>query len=186
MPGDPKKIKDGGKLLIPQNVYFFGTANNDDSTFTISDKVYDRAISIFFDDKGRPFEAEYQESMSVPYSQLEFLFKDAKNQYPISESMLEKFEALDNFVIKKFKLAFGNRIMMQLEKFIPAYVACGGKESDGFDFIFTNKILKKFESLNIAFLKDELKELDAQLDKLYGKGNFPMAHSYIDSLLKNN
>ena len=183
--GDPQQLKEG-KLLIPQNVYFFGTANNDDSTFTISDKVYDRAISIFFDDKGRPFEAEYQESMSVPYSQLEFLFKDSRNQYPISESMLEKFETLDNFVIKKFKLAFGNRIMMQLEKFIPAYVACGGKESDGFDFIFTNKILKKFESLNIAFLKDELKELDVQLDKLYGKGNFQMAHTYIETLLKNN
>ena len=186
MEGDPKNFKDGGKLLIPQNAIFFGTANNDDSTFTISDKVYDRAISIFFDDKGRPFDAEYQESMSVPWSQLEFLFKDAINQFPISESMLNKFEALDNFVIKKFKLAFGNRIMMQLEKFIPAYVACGGKESDGFDFIFTNKILKKFESLNIAFLKDELKELDAQLDKLYGKGNFQMAHSFIEALLKNN
>ena len=186
MPGDPKQFKDGGKLLIPQNVIFFGTANNDDSTFTISDKVYDRAISLFFDDKGRPFEAEYQEAMNIPYSQLENLFKDAINQYPISESMLQKFESLDNFVIKKFKLAFGNRIMMQLEKFIPAYVACGGKESDGVDFIFTNKILKKFESLNIAFLKDELKALDAELDKLYGKGNFPMAHNYIEGLLKNN
>ena len=91
MPGDPKNFKDGGKLLIPQNVLFFGTANNDDSTFTISDKVYDRAISLFFDDKGRPFEAEYQESMSVPYSQLEKLFNDAINQFPISESMLDKF-----------------------------------------------------------------------------------------------
>ena len=186
MAGDPKNFKDGGKLLIPQNVVFFGTANNDDSTFTISDKVYDRAISLFFDDKGRPFDAEYQESMSIPYSQLDRLFKDACNQYPISESMLNKFDQLDNFVIKKFKLAFGNRILKQLETFIPVYVACGGKESDGFDFIFTNKILKKFESLNIAFLKDELKELDAQLDKLYGKGNFVMAHAYIDTLIKNN
>jgi len=31
-----------GKLLIGQNIWFFGTANNDDSTFTITDKVYDR------------------------------------------------------------------------------------------------------------------------------------------------
>ncbi len=40
---------------------FFGTANNDFSTYTISDKVYDRAISLFFDDKGHPFDAEEQE-----------------------------------------------------------------------------------------------------------------------------
>ena len=185
MANDPVNVKEG-KLLIPQNVIFFGTANNDDSTFTISDKVYDRAISIFFDDKGRPFEAANQEPISVPYAQLRKLYDDAVNQFPISDDMLKKFDTLDNFVIKKFKLAFGNRILKQLDTFIPVYVGCGGTEVDGFDFIFTNKVLKKFESLNIAFLKDELKELDAQLDKLYGKGNFKMAHAYIEGLLKNN
>ncbi len=185
MANDPVNLKEG-KLLIPQNVIFFGTANNDDSTFTISDKVYDRAVSIFFDDKGRPFEAANQEPMSISYAQIKRLYDDAVSQYPISADMAKKFEDLDNFVIKKFKLAFGNRILKQLETFIPVYVGCGGKEVDGFDFIFTNKVLKKFESLNIAFLKDELKELNAYLDKLYGKGNFRMAHNYVDGLLKNN
>ena len=183
--GDPQQLKDG-KLLIPQNVIFFGTANNDDSTFTISDKVYDRAVSLFFDDKGRPFEAEHQEALQVPYTQLKALFDEAINQYPISENMLDKFNQLDNFVIRKFKLAFGNRILKQLDTFIPVFIACGGKETDGFDFIFTNKILKKFESLNIAFFKDELKELGNQLDKLFGKNSFPMAHQYIEDLIKNN
>lgn len=182
---DPVNLKEG-KLLIPQNVMFFGTANNDDSTFTISDKVYDRAISIFFDDKGRAFEAPVQDAMNIPYTQISHLFEDAINQYPISQAANEKFELLDNFIIKKFKLAFGNRIIKQLQTFIPVYIACGGKEVDGFDFIFTNKILKKFESLNVAFLKDELKDLNTQLDKMYGKGNFRMAHNFIDNLIKNN
>ena len=175
-PNDPKNIHKG-KLLIPQNIEFFGTANNDDSTFTISDKVYDRAISIFFDNKGIPFETEFVDSVQVSYSQLKKLYQDAIFQYPLSEKLLEKFEKLDSFVIKNFKLAFGNRILKQLNTFIPVYVACGGREIDGLDFIFTNKILKKFESLNIAFLKDELKKLNLELDKLFGKNTFPMAHN---------
>ena len=184
-PSDPKNIKDG-KLLIPQNVYFFGTANNDDSTFTIADKVYDRAISIFFDDKGRPFESVETEPISIPYAQILSLFVDAKKQYRISQELMTKFEELDNFVIKNFRLAFGNRILKQLEDFIPTYVACGGKEVDGFDFIFANKILKKFEALNLAYLKDNLKALQVYLEKSFGKGNFPMSQSYIDGLIKNN
>ena len=182
---DPKHLVEG-KLLIPQNAIFFGTANNDDSTFTISDKVYDRAISLFFDDKGRPFEAENQEPISIPFSQLEFLYSEAKKQFTISQQMLDKFEQLDNFVIRKFKLAFGNRIMKQLESFVPTYIACGGTETEAFDFIFTNKILKKFESLNIAFLREELEELQAYLDKLFGKGKFVRAQEFIKTLLKNN
>ena len=182
--GDPIHLTEG-KLIIPQNLIFFGTANNDDSTYTISDKVYDRAISIFFDDKGRPFDCTEQEPISIPYSQLDSLYKEAIKQNQISESMLRKFDQLDDFVIKKFKLAFGNRILKQLETFVPVYVGCGGSETEAFDFIFTNKILKKFESLNIAFLKDELKELQAFLDKLYGKNQFKLAQAKISAMLKD-
>ena len=182
--GDPKNLVEG-KLNIPQNVIFIGTANNDDSTFTISDKVYDRAISLFFEDKGRAFDAEEQEPLSIPYAQLEALFSEAKKQFTISDVMLKKFNELDDFFIRKFKLAFGNRILKQLETFVPVYVACGGSETEAFDFIFTNKILKKFESLNIAFLKEELEELSVYLDKQYGKGKFAKAQAYISNLLKN-
>ena len=182
-PTDPSHVTQG-KMLIPQNVFFFGTANNDDSTFTISDKVYDRAISLFFDNKGIPFDAEYTEQLHVPFDQINSLFEEAQVQFPVSEKTLDKFEKLDDFVIKKFKIAFGNRILKQLKIFIPTYVACGGTELDGLDFIFTNKILKKFEALNIAFLRDELKQLHLEIDKLFGKGTFKMAHGKIDDLIK--
>ena len=59
---DPVHLN-GGKLLIPQNIWFIGTANNDDSTFTITDKVYDRAMSLFFDDKAQPFDAPYADAL---------------------------------------------------------------------------------------------------------------------------
>lgn len=181
-PTDPKHVIEG-KLLIPQNVIFFGTANNDDSTFTISDKVYDRAVTLFFDDKAQPFEAEDTESLNFPYSQLDALYRKAKEEFPVSQGVLDKFDELDSFVIKKFKLAFGNRIVKQIKNFIPVYVGCGGTEIDGLDFMFTNKILKKFQSLNIGFLKDELKELEGMLDKLYGKGTFKQAHAFIQNLI---
>ena len=182
---DPKHFKDG-KLKIPQNVIFFGTANNDDSTFTISDKVYDRAVCLFFDDKGIAFDAPNQGPMNIPYSQMQKLFDECADKYPVRQETFDKFAELDTFVIKKFRLAFGNRIMKQLTKFVPIYVGCGGTEYDGFDFIFTNKILKKFESLNIGFLKNELKELNQMLDKMFGPGEFPMAHNYINNLIRMN
>ena len=184
-PHDPKLFKNG-KLKVPQNVFFFGTANNDDSTFTISDKVYDRAICLFFDNKGIAFDAPSQGPMEIPFEQIHKLYDEAMEKFPVSEKTLANFAALDDFVIKKFRLAFGNRILKQLKQFVPCYVACGGTELDGIDFIFTNKILKKFESLNIGFLKTELKELNAMIDKLFGTGTFPMAHSFIDRLIRMN
>ena len=122
----------------------------------------------------------------MPYSQLETLFNDAVRQYPVTEALKTKFGQLDNFVIKNFSIAFGNRILKQLDDFVPVYVGCGGREIDAFDFIFANKILKKFESINIAFFKDELKSLQTQIEKLFGKGEFKMSNAVIEKLLKNN
>lgn len=182
---DPAHLKDG-KLLISQNTYFFGTANNDDSTFTITDKVYDRAISIVLNDRARPFQCEYQDSMLVPYSQLNDLFKQAIINNPISQNTLDKFSQLDDFTMKNFKLVFGNRIMKQLNSFVPIYVACGGTEVEAMDFFFCTKILRKFQSLNLGFLKTELRDMVNELNKLYGKNNFIMTKNNIEDLIKMN
>ena len=181
---DPKHLRDG-KLLIPQNVWFIGTANNDDSTFTITDKVYDRAMSLFFDNKGIAFEAPFTEGLPLPFEYLMKLFAEANSNFPISGKTLEKFTELDDFVIQHFKLAFGNRILKQLNAFVPCYVATGGTELEGVDYIFATKILKKFESLNIAHLRDDLIELDAKLTKLFGKAEFKMSKAKIAGFLKD-
>ncbi len=182
---DPKHLHDG-KLLIPQNIWFIGTANNDDSTFTITDKVYDRAISLFFNNKGIPFDCEFTEPMIISYDYLTKLYQDAQKNYPVSPKLLEKFDKLDSFVISKFKLAFGNRILKQLTTFIPNYVACGGTELEGLDFIFATKILKKFEALNLSFLKEELKQLESEIDHLFGRGTFVESKRTIEDMIKSH
>jgi hypothetical protein len=180
---DPKNLNEG-KLLIPQNVWFFGTANNDDSTFSITDKVYDRAISITFEHMGEPFDSEFKEPVLLTYDYLNSLFLTARNNFPLSSKSLDKFDKLDDFVLQKFKLAFGNRTIKQLKTFAPIYVACGGTENDELDFIFLSKVLKKFETLNIAFLRNELKELITEIDKIFGKSSFTKSKNYINTLIK--
>lgn len=180
---DPKKLQDG-KVLIPQNIWFVGTANNDDSTFTITDKVYDRAMSLFFENKGKPFEAPYTEALPIPADYLNKLYAQAKIDHPVSQDTLDKFAILDDFVIENFRLAFGNRIMKQLNAFVPCYIACGGTELNAFDFVFKTKILKKFEVLNVGYLRDELLSLQDKLTELFGESEFPQSRAKIAQFLK--
>lgn len=50
----PKNLCNGCSVKIPQNTWFIGTANKDDSTFTITDKVYDRESVIDFVNRSTP------------------------------------------------------------------------------------------------------------------------------------
>ncbi|MBE6136079.1 MAG: hypothetical protein E7181_02275 [Erysipelotrichaceae bacterium] len=180
---DPKHLNNG-KLLIPQNIWFVGTANNDDSTFTITDKVYDRAVSLFFDNKAKPFDAPYTEGLEIPAEYLLGLYKKAISDNPVNEDLIARFGELDEFVIEHFKTAFGNRIMKQIYSFIPVYVACGGTDVEALDFLFKTKVLKKFEVLSVGLTKDELYELDEELTRLFGANEFMMSRDKIAQLVK--
>lgn len=180
---DPVNL-DHGMLRIPQNIWYIGTANNDDSTFAISDKVYDRAQPINLDAKGIAFEAPDTPPMNLSFKHLDSLFKEAFTMYPISQDILKKIQQLDLWVIERLRVAFGNRILKQMNLFVPVYVACGGDELDGVDYVLATKIFRKFESLNLAMLRDELRDLCTYLQKLFGKNSMKESIAYLERLQK--
>ncbi len=180
-PTDPKHVIDG-KLKLPENMWYIGTINNDDSTFAVSDKVYDRAIPIDLNSKGKFFEAPYTENLTLSYKHLEDMFRDCQTKYKVSDENLKKIEELDDYVIEHFRLAFGNRIVKQLKEFVPAYVGCGGTEIDGIDFVLAKKVFRKFESLNLSFIRDEIDGLITYLNKHFGKANMNECKEYLQLL----
>ena len=184
-PSDPKLIVNG-KLMINQNIWFIGTANKDDSTFTITDKVYDRALPIVINHKAELVDAPYTENVQMSFEYLEELFKTAIRDIQVSTRVMESFLKLDDFIRDKFKIAFGNRIMKQIRAFVPLYMACGFTEIQGLDYMLCNKILRKFESLNLSFLRNELDQLITLLDKLFGKNAFKVSIDLINDYKKVN
>lgn len=180
---DPKYIKEG-KLKVPCNMWYIGTINNDDSTFMVTDKVYDRAMPIDINDKGQAFDPIDTEAQDINFSYLNQLFKDAMANNPISQSTLDKIEEMDNYVIQHFRIAFGNRIVAHMKKFVPVYVACGGDEVSGVDYFIARKILRKFEQLNISYIRDEIDGYVEFLDKTFGKDKMKECKEYLLRLKK--
>ena len=182
---DPCLIHNGS-IRIPDNLWFVGTINNDDSTFAVADKVYDRAIPIDLDSRAEAFQCEDTDPVYISTEHLEALFQEARDTYSLSAEMEDKLETLNDYLIKNFKLAFGNRIIKQIRDFVPAFMACGGTELEAVDFMVAKKVLRKFESLSLGYMKDELTKFSGYLDKLFGRNQMKICKDYIDYLKKNN
>lgn len=182
-PSDPKLLING-KLFINQNTWFIGTANKDDSTFTITDKVYDRATPIVINNKAELIDCDYTNNVQMTFDYLDELFKKAQAEITMSTKVMDSFKKVDEYIQQNFKIAFGNRIMKQIKLFVPVYVACRFTEVQGLDYMLANKILRKFESLNLSFLHNELDGLIELLDKLFGKNSFKVSIEYIEDLKK--
>lgn len=144
-------LTDGHTIKMPANVWFIGTANRDESTFEISDKVYDRAQTMNFD-KRAPKIHSFSEPLPqkfASYDMITKLFDEAKIGYV--------FEAEDNAIIQKaekllapYNISFGNRILKQMEDFVKIYCTCFGDksavENDAVEKILLSKVVSKLEN----------------------------------------
>ena len=180
---DPKHVI-SGKLQIPENVWYIGTINNDDSTFMVTDKVYDRAMPIDINEKGEVFVPEEVGPQDINFSYMNNLFNEAILANPVSEDTLNKIEQMDDYVIQHFRIAFGNRIVAHMKRFVPVYIACGGEEIEGVDYFIAKKILRKFEQLNISYIRDEIDGFVDFLDNTFGKDRMKECKEYVLRLKK--
>jgi RNAse (barnase) inhibitor barstar len=181
---DPVLLRNG-KLRLPLNMYFIGTANNDDSTFAISDKVYDRAIVLNLDNKCDPFEAKRTSPVRISWNHINDLFYKARQKYELSYRNLRRINELDKYLIDKFNITFGNRIMKQIKEYVPVIIECGGTELDAIDDIVSRKILRKLESKNPVYVKSQSEALINKLNDLFGDNKMSQCINVINQLLQS-
>ena len=178
---DPAQLENGC-VRLPPNMWFIGTANNDDSTFAISDKVYDRAMIMNLDTKAEPFVAPKTMNTRISAEQFEALAEQAMREYEVTARNLSRIEELDKYLIEHFQITFGNRIMKQIKNYIPVYVACGGDELEALDDILSKKVLRKLEMQNPIYLRSASAGLSAYLDELFGYDRMPLCKAFMARL----
>ena len=181
---DPRQLRDG-RIKLPTNMWFIGTANNDDSTFAISDKVYDRAMILNLDNKAERFMAPPTNQMKVSAEQFEKMVAVALKEYEVSRRNRKRLEALDEYLIEHFHITFGNRIMKQILQYIPVYISCGGDELKALDDILSKKVIRKLETQNPIYLRNAAEGLLSFIDDLFGAENMTLCKEHIARILRN-
>ncbi len=182
----PAKLDDG-VIQIPNNVYFVATANKDDSTFTITDKVYDRAITIDFDNRNDAFNVNGDAStINLSRSALAKLYQEAKNNksYQMTDNDYQKFQTISDYIYDQFDITFGNRILNQISELVPVFVSCGGTKEEALDFLLSRKVISKIEGRFEEYVKNALRELLNLIHKTYGKDVLKRSEKTIQNLMR--
>ncbi|MDD3382344.1 MAG: hypothetical protein PHT83_02395, partial [Bacilli bacterium] len=161
-----KALENGHTLKIPSNVWFVGTANLDETTFAISDKVYDRAQTMNFVKR-----AAKVRNYSSPIPRQFFDYQTINNLLNAAK-MIGNFDAESNELIQSveillapFNISFGNRVLKQIEDFVNVYKVCFPQEnveSEAIEKILLSKVVSKLEFKTI----DDKEELQMEFEKL--------------------
>jgi len=164
---DYRALDYGNTLRIPPNVWFIGTANRDESTFVISDKVYDRAHTINFTKRApkvrnfsNPIPQQYYD-----YQTMNNLFVNAKQNGNFDAENSELIKNVET-LLAPYNISFGNRILNQIEDFVNIYKECfinEDVESEAIEKILLSKVVAKLEVKTI----DDKEKLEMEFEKLH-------------------
>jgi hypothetical protein len=185
----PRAIEDdvqlGPSLIIPDNVYFIGTANRDESARPISDKVYDRALIIEMNRDAPPLDRKGLQSSSVVTPSIMSLHRRF-NEVPLPKPedlkpAEDAFDRLEDELRKRFRITRTNRFREQWQCFVRVYVAAheqgGGSKNErrlvgqAFDHFAATKLLRGLRERFDPHLEDTLPKLrDEIIPACWGQG----------------
>ena len=122
LPGAPKMLKDGRQILVPNNVWFIGTANHDETTNELADKTYDRSHVMTLPKQDHSFRIKDYPPASYSFSSLQNAFDSACADHaePV-KALLGKLTENDftRQLENDFGLGWGNRFEKQALRFVP-------------------------------------------------------------------
>lgn len=173
--GDPpEKLLGGTGILLPPNVWFIGTANNDETTLTFADKTYDRAYVLELpttppDDKPDPHPA--MTPLSVHALQTAF-DTAAEEQATAGERALAFLDGpLRGELQRLCRIGWGPRMARQIQRYTAVVCAAGGKVEEATDHVLATKILRKVKG-RYEIRKDDLTSIEATVRRCWAEFGF--------------
>ena len=181
-------------VKIPSNVWFIGTANNDETTMGFADKTYDRAFVLELPDNKPDYNYSYNDYQfnNISFEDLTKIFISAKNRW---NNQVEKVQKIFNNKIlpefkRHFKISWGNRLDEGIKNFTSANLELGGSIYEAIDYLLAFKVLHKIKDRK-DFKSKEIEEFEFSIDEIREEEGFNDNQKFVKSehyfhLIKGN
>lgn len=146
LPHAPRLLVEGRKIRVPANVWFIGTANHDESTNEFADKTYDRANVMTLPKNEERFGVTPLDPAAFSFRSLMQRFDDAIGTHEKQAGeLLEELTTGDVGRVLQgvFDLGWGNRFERQVMRFVPVFIAAGGKAEDAMDHLLASRVFRR-------------------------------------------
>lgn len=165
----PVLVAEGRFLPLPENLWFVGTANHDETTKDFADKTYDRSFVLELPERPKTVPLEKRPRRApVSYQALTEAFDRATAAHEkVAEKVLAWMDQhLRDPMAERFRVGWGGRLESQIRRFIPVVVAAGGSLGEALDQLITNRVLRKIKGRHDN-IEEDLDLLSSVLGKTW-------------------
>ena len=171
----PALLKEGRFLQLPDNVWFIGTANHDETTKDFADKTYDRSFVLDLPNRPTPFPlSKATPRHPVSCAALRKAFDLAEKQHRGESAKARKWldEVLRNPLADRFGVGWGGRLESQLTRYVPVVVAAGGSYGEALDLLIATRVLRRIRGRHDN-QREDLQHLRDEIDGNWDDDDYP-------------
>lgn len=167
----PKLFVERSKLRLPENIWFVGTANHDETTKDFADKTYDRSHIMELPHSPKAVDAtRISPREPVAFSALRKAFSTAEEKHSVDAEKALEFlnHTVRQPLAEYFGIGWGPRLERQVGAFIPVVIAAGGSLGEATDHVLATRLLRKLRArhdINPA----QIRELRGKLESAWPK-----------------
>lgn len=167
-PNAPHRLRDGREIQLPQNLWFIGTANQDETTNELADKTHDRAFVLELPRHEERFNINHSlPTRTYSFNALQRAFTEAQEAHRKEVGDLLGFVSkseLSNVLDREFGIGWGNRFERQAKIFLPVVKACGGTFAGALDHLLSTRIFRASKVIGrYDISKDQLETVEQAL-----------------------
>lgn len=163
------ELNEETKIVLPANINYILIPTEDDYTEKFNKTLAKGSISIEVI-IGKAKEEEKHEEVeikSIAYPELLTLIAQAKENHYLPEKIWKKVDELVETINLTEKFVFGNKNMLQLERFTSTLIECGGDEQEAFSIAFTSKIVPVLKTLKTYKKENGDKTIFGIIEKIF-------------------
>ncbi len=170
-----------GEIKLPRNIWFVLTLSENSTLSTADIYAAEIACVIDLDIATAAEKEEKTEFVKLSYYQLKKLSDAAKKAYTLDEDgCWKKVDKLEKYINSHTPYSIDNKVWQRIERFVSAYLACGGEQADALDCVVAAKLI----IAACASLNGKLKPSDgtvlSEVENIFGEEHI----SEIKNILK--
>jgi len=185
----PRYFSDQRAIKVPQNVWFVGTANHDETTKEFADKTYDRAHVMEIKRSEEKVSANGYQPVSYSFNSLQERFDVVcQNEGQAITDIFKKLSGSELMLeLEDIKIGWGNRLESHAKKFIPVYQATGGLLSEALDHLLATKLFRSGKVTGRYDTRiEQLQNIEAALKTIWKELGLQDEPNYSLQLLRDD
>lgn len=169
-PGaQPTGLVENRLLPLPDNVWFVGTANHDETTKDFADKTYDRSFVLELPEtppRGTGGDPRRLALLPVSKAKLLEAFEEAVGNHRGAVAEVDKWlqDELRPLLSDRLGIGLGGRLGKQVGAFVPVVVEAGGTVGEALDRIVATRLLRKLKGRH-DLQREDLEQVQALLER---------------------